>query len=71
MIDEAQEGVDHDTKRARASFCLVQTYNSGKKQQRSVVLLRALLPLWLYHADNRVLVRIVLTRHTYPICVGI
>ena len=36
------EGVDHDTKRTRASSCLVQTYNSRKKQQHSVVLLRAL-----------------------------
>ena len=46
-----QEGVDHDTKRARASSCLVQTYNSSKKQQHSVVTLRALLlMLWLHHS---------------------
>ena len=32
-----QEGVDHDTKRARASSCPVQTYNSSKMQQHSVV----------------------------------
>ena len=48
-----QEGVDHDTKRARASSCLVQTYNSSKKQQHSVALLRALLLPWLYHTCDR------------------
>ena len=40
-----QQGVGYDTKRARASSCLVQTYNSSKKQQLSAVLLRALLLL--------------------------
>ena len=48
-----QEGVDHDTKRARASSCLVQTYNSSKKQQHSEVLLQALMLLWLYHTYDR------------------
>ena len=32
-----QEGVDHDTKRARVSSCPVQTYNSTKMQQHSVL----------------------------------
>ena len=31
-----QEGVDHDTKRARASSCPVQTYSSSKMQQQFV-----------------------------------
>ena len=48
-----QEGVDHDMKRARASSCLVQTYNSCRKQQHSVVLRRALLLLWLYHTYGK------------------
>ena len=42
-----QEGVDHDTKPARTSSCLVETYSSSKKQQHSVVSLPVLL-LWLY-----------------------
>ena len=40
-----QEEVDHDTKLALARSCLMQTYNSSKKQQLSAVLLRALLLL--------------------------
>ena len=33
-----QEGVDHDTKRARSIACLVQTYNSSKKEQEAATL---------------------------------
>ena len=65
-----QEGVDHDTKRARASSCLVQTYNSSKKQQHSEVLLQALLLLWLYHTyDRGCMIRVICeTRRAYLIC---
>ena len=48
-----QEGVDHDTKRARVSSCLVQTYNSSKKQHSLVLLRELMLLLWLYRTHGR------------------
>ena len=55
-----QEGVDYHKKRARASSCLVRTYNSSNKKQHSVVLLRVLLLLWLYHKyDGGCMMRII------------
>ena len=32
------EGEDHDAKRARASPCIVQAYNSSKRQQEAATL---------------------------------